>query len=258
MRCRGLQPISRPPADKTLARRQPFQAQLGQLPETKIPMPEGNTPEPPTAPAPAPAVHHAGPIEFEDVVAAMRRLGHRVFDRGNFNLNVVGIRRTATRVNAFNDVLISFYPLNGQWMYTKFQITTLPGITFLRDHLGHAAGTAILVPDQYRGKYCVRLHDDAYEAFCQKQDPGVFVQVFRDSRLNGVPEMDPDTITNARGINIHRANPSNCTVSVDEFSAGCQVFRCAAQFDSFMAQVRQSQRIFGNSFTYTLLAESEL
>lgn len=130
-------------------------------------MPEGNPPEP--APAPAPAVHHVGPIEFEDILAATRPLGHRVFDRGNFNLNVVGIRRTATRPNAFKDVLIS--------------------------------------------------------------------------------------ITNARGINIHRANPSNCTVSVDEFSASCQVFRCAAQFDSFVAQVRQSQRIFGNSFTYTLLAD---
>ena len=68
-------------------------------------MPEGNPPEP--APVPAPAVHHVGPIEFEDVLAAMRRLGHRVFDRENFNLNVVGIRRTATRLNAFNDVLIS-------------------------------------------------------------------------------------------------------------------------------------------------------
>lgn len=133
-------------------------------------MPEGNPPEP--APAPAPAVHHVGPIEFEDILAATRRLGHRVFDRENFNLDVIGIRRTATRLNAFNDVLIS--------------------------------------------------------------------------------------ITNARGINIHRANPSSCMVSLDEFSAGCQVFRCAARFDSFKAQVRQSQRIFGNRFTCTLLAESEL
>ena len=219
------------------------------------PQPE---PEPEPEPAPAPGVHQAGSIEFEDVLAAMQRLGHRVFDTGNFNLNVVGIRRTTIRVNEFNDVLISFYPLEDQWMYTKFQITTLPGNTFLSDHVGNAAGTAILVPGQYRGKYCVRDHNDAYPAFCQKQDPGVFVKVFRDSRLDGIPQMDPATIADARGINIHRANPNGCTISVNEFSAGCQVFRCAAQFDSFMAQVRQSQTIFGNSFTYTLLSESEL
>jgi hypothetical protein len=195
-------------------------------------------------------------FEFADVLAAMERKKYLIRSRDDFDLNVVCIRRAPILVNQFNDVLFAFYPLSGQWQYEKFQVTTLPGYTFLADRLLNKAGTAILVPDQYVDKYCVREHDDSYQALCQKQD--VHVKVWRDDTLDGFPNPDKSKTFNARGINIHRAEPEGCTVTVDSYSAGCQVFRCIAQFDAFMVVVRRSRDIWGNSFTYTLLDEEDL
>jgi len=203
-----------------------------------------------------PVVRNAPSIKFNSVLRAMESKGYRVFGSGDYNLNVVGVRRTRIQVDAFNDVLVVFYPLNGQWMYSKYQITTMPGYTFLADRLLNRAGTAILVPGQYRSKYCVRLHDNRYQALCQKRD--VHVKVWRDDTLDGVPNPDKSRTHNAKGINIHRANPDGCTVSVGSSSAGCQVFRCAAQFDSFMTIVRRARDAYENSFTYTLLDEADL
>ena len=202
--------------------------------------------------------HSAKSIKFEHVLSAMKAKKYKVFTKGNYNLNVVGIRRSKIAVDKFNDVLIVFYPLEGQWMYSKYQITTLPGYTYLSERLLNSKGTAILVPGQYRSKYTVRKHDGKYQALCQKKDSGVYVNVWRDDTLDGKPNPDKSKIHKARGINIHRANPNDCTVSVGSYSAGCQVFRCASQFDSFMAIVRRARDIHGNSFTYTLLDQSDL
>jgi len=47
-------------------------------------------------------------------------------------------------------------------------------------------------------------------------------------------------------------------VRVSDYSAGCQVFRCAEHFDGFMSIVRRARDEHGNSFTYTLLNERDV
>ena len=193
-------------------------------------------------------------IPIENVVTEMSRFGYVVNDAVDRGLNIVGIRRRPLRVDEFNYVLFVFYPLLGQWQYQKFQITTIPGYTYLAKKFVNPRGTAILVPGQYGDAYAVREHggSNSHQALCQKRD--TTLPVYRDKRLDGVPDLDPDTIEdNGTGINLHRALPSGCTISVRDFSAGCQTFRCVQQFAAFMALVRSSEGYSRNEFTYTLL-----
>lgn len=193
-------------------------------------------------------------IELDAVIEEMRRKGYSVDDGMDRSLNIVGIRRRPLQVDVFNDVLFVFHPLRGQWQYQKFQITTIPGYAYLSEKLGNPRGTAILVPGQYVDMYTVREHGGSsrHQALCQKR--GTTLPVYRDARLDGTPALDPSRIeNNGTGINLHRASPVDCTISIGDYSAGCQTFRCAQQFAAFMALVRSSAGYPRNTFTYTLL-----
>jgi hypothetical protein len=205
-----------------------------------------------------PLIHQASSIKFESVLSAMENKGYKIYNNGDYSLNVVGVRRTKMKLDTFNDVLLAFYPLQGQWMYSKYQITTIPGATYLSGKPLNAKGTALLVPGQYFEKYTIRKHDGDYDAFCQKKEEGNEVKAWRDNNMDGNLNPDKSKTHDAWGINIHRANPDGCTISVQSYSAGCQVFRCAAQFKSFMDIVRVAKKKYGNSFTYTLLDQADL
>ncbi|MAH43130.1 hypothetical protein CL614_05425, partial [archaeon] len=60
------------------------------------------------------------------------------------------------------------------------------------------------------------------------------------------------------GINIHRSNPYTESYYVDKWSAGCQVFKKIADFNTFMEICRKAKDIWGNSFTYTLIESKDI
>ncbi len=194
-------------------------------------------------------------IRLDEVIAAMRAKKYHVFDREDYQLNIVGIRRRPFKVDVFNDTLFCFHPLNGQWTYAKYQITTIPGLTYLKEKFYHEKGTAILMPGQYKDAYEIGNHW-GYQAVCQKDS--VRLPVYRDDKFDGIPELDDRKRFTAGGINIHRASRQGCTIRIGEYSAGCQVFRCAEHFDGFMATARRARAMHGNSFTYTLIDESDV
>jgi len=108
-------------------------------------------------------------------------------------------------------------------------------------------GTAILVPGQYSQAYKLGLHRGKYEALVQAKP----VKVYRDNDKDSVYDMLPSSIdTGFFGINIHKAGHDSTWV--DDWSAGCQVFKRAADFEAFMSLVRKAAKIYGNLFTYTL------
>ena len=60
------------------------------------------------------------------------------------------------------------------------------------------------------------------------------------------------------GINIHRSNEFWTRATVDNYSAGCQVFNDPKEFISFMSLVKKAADIYGNCFTYTLITEEDI
>ena len=192
----------------------------------------------------------------EQVEAAVKAKGYVWFeDAANkgFDVNIVGIRNSATGqavTNAFDDTLTISYKENGAWKFHSWSATTDPGKKGVLEY-HNAAGVARLVEGQYRGSHTIRLHQGKYEALGQAKN----VKVYRDA--NKDLTYNEDKIQEGIfGINIHKAGADS--TYVENWSEGCQVFKKSADFDAFMAIVRKSRDIHGNSFTYTLIESTDI
>lgn len=188
------------------------------------------------------------------IKAALRAKGYKYFASGLWNLNIVGVRSNLSRVNYFDDRLhVLFRDHSGEERCLSFAITCDPGHYWLRNP-GRVEGTAILVPGQYRGVYKIDKHRGQYDALCQRNGK---VKVYRDRNRDEQLDMDPSTIQEGYyGINIHKSGFASQTV--EKWSAGCQVFQHAHEWDIVMSLCRLSAARYGNAFTYTLLLEADL
>ena len=119
----------------------------------------------------------------------------------------------------------------------------------------NAKGTAILAPGQYRGCWELGKHKGQYKALVQKKN----IKVYRDNNRNDVYDMlCHKTDTGVFGLNIHRSNEYRTSKYVDKYSAGCQVFANPKDFDAFIRLCEKQKQLYGNSFTYTLIDESDV
>lgn len=195
------------------------------------------------------------PPKLKTIKNAMEAKDYAIFTGGRYNVNIVGIRSNEMRANKFDDWIAVFYDDEDDTRFHLFQCTTDPGTYWLKNP-SRVEGTAILVPNQYRGVYKVDYHSGKYLALCQR---GGEVAVFRDPDRDNLLDMDPDTIMwGWFGINIHHASYTGTSTQVDKWSAGCQVIASIDDFNTFMSIVQKSKYVYGNSFTYTLLTEKDL
>jgi hypothetical protein len=192
----------------------------------------------------------------EQIETAVKAKGYVYFEDANnkgFDVNIVGVRNSATGqkvTNAFDDVLTLSYKENGVWKYHEWPATTDPGKKGVMEY-HNAAGVARLVEGQYRGSHAIGLHQGKYEALKQAKN----VKVYRDADKD--MEYDENKIAEGIfGINIHKAGADS--TYVENWSEGCQVFKKSADFDAFMAIIRKSKDIHGNSFTYTLIESADI
>jgi hypothetical protein len=192
----------------------------------------------------------------EQIIAEMKRLGYAVFERDDkeFNLNLVGVRSKENKTDKFNDSMYVFYRFNGAWQLWQYQITTDPGLYWLLNPM-NVNGTAILKPGQYRGLWKIGLHLGLYEALVQAAPCTVIRDYDRDANLDYDSGRED---TGIFGINCHHAHASGVSYEVGKWSAGCQVFAGIDDWYLFMQRCRYAMASFGNSFTYTLLAEKEM
>tara|TARA_R110000751_G_scaffold293330_1_gene400869 strand:+ start:855 stop:1445 length:591 start_codon:yes stop_codon:yes gene_type:complete len=194
---------------------------------------------------------------LETLINSMLSLNYSVFthDTKPFNLNIVGVRSDTPKVNEFNDNMFVFWKYKGYWNYITMQCTTLPGLKYLETPI-NPAGCAILVPGQYRSTYALDLHNSKYMALCQRLGN---VSVYRDDNEDQKYDMNDMSIqTGEFGINIHRADKDYEVELVNGYSAGCQVIENPSEYDIFINICEKSEEYWGNSFTYTLLTESQL
>lgn len=204
--------------------------------------------------------------DAEDLLRAVEAKGHRVFLSGVYNLNIIGVRTKGRVANAFDDELhvicwdkhrpdgVEGFTTAGL-IHRCFRATTDPG-TYWLTNPSRVAGTAILVPGQYRSTYKVDLHAGKYRALCQRAGA---VKVYRDSNRDDVLDMDPSTIAEGYfGINIHRASTrQGGSTQVDRWSAGCQVIADPDDFAELMrlAGLQTQHHPTWTTFTYTLIEE---
>jgi len=195
----------------------------------------------------------------DDVRSVMKKKGYIFFEGGIFNVNIIGIRSKQAKSNKFDDTMLLIYKnKKKEWEVQSAVITTDPGEKYLV-HPMNRKGTAILIPNQYRGVYKVDIHARhnskfAHEALCQR---GNVLKVWRDGNKDKILDHDAETIDEGWfGINIHRSKVGEASY-VGSYSAGCQVFKNGTDFKLFMSAVKKSSELYGNSFSYTLLEEKD-
>tara|TARA_Y100000593_G_scaffold90977_1_gene178641 strand:- start:625 stop:1257 length:633 start_codon:yes stop_codon:yes gene_type:complete len=196
----------------------------------------------------------------EQLKNALEKKGYVFFD-GNksYNLNIIGIRNDSHDSKTFDDILTVVYRNDDkEWEVLTYEITTDPGPSILRKPI-NPDGTAILVPNQYRGVYKIGLHGGSYRHTALIQRGGK-VEVWRDTNKNEKIEVDENTLVQEGmfGINIHRHASSSEREYVRGSSAGCQVFKDSRQWNQFLNTCHKAADKFGNSFTYTLIDQKDL
>lgn len=186
--------------------------------------------------------------------------GYAFFEKGDLNLNIIGVRNDSGDASKFDDFIILLYKRSSSWECDIYPITTEPGTSILRRPIKAVRhkGTAILVPDQYRSVYTIDWHgskSNGHMALCQR---GGKVKVWRDNNRDTTPDYHGPEEEGWFGINIHKHRGSAARVNTGGVSAGCQVFQSTRDFYKFMEICDEASAKWGNSFTYTLLEERDI
>ena len=196
---------------------------------------------------------------IEQIQTAVKSLGYKWFDIGDYNLNIVGVRNmeAGERVtNKFDDWITISYQFADQWYYEEFKCTTDPGDDWMKSPM-NSKGCAILKPGQYRGSHKLRLHQGRYLALGQQAS----VDVYRDRNKDDKYDFNEDTVDKGLfGINIHRATKHAGKTSkyVDKWSAGCQVIASNDDWHCFLDICQTAREKWSNNFTYTLIKSTDI
>lgn len=181
---------------------------------------------------------------------ALVQRGYRIATRP-FELNIIGIRANTSVPNVFNDSInVLFTDNTGRLASASWMATTDPGTYWLKNPMV-PQGTAILKPSQYVGSHALGMHRGKYLALVQVRPLTVVRDFNRDGKADYKSGREE---TGLFGINIHRAMASGTTKTIDNYSAGCQVFANADDFSIFLQLAERHKNLYGNSFTYTLLS----
>jgi len=194
-------------------------------------------------------------LNYQDLMELFASKGYAFFDTGSYNVNIFGIRSSEPIVDEFNDVLgVAYKDDFGNVEVELFKATTKPGLYWLKHRLGNIDGTAILVPGQYRSCWILGFHK-GYQALVQK-GMGVF-RTWRDRDADGDLDTDGEIFDNVRGLNMHTTSFKTDVDKVGAYSAGCQVVQDDLDLSILLSILTKAANNFGNSFSYTLLDESD-
>lgn len=193
-----------------------------------------------------------------DLIALANSKGYPIFENKvyNYNLNIWGIRSNNKDVTSFNDTFVVFRKYANSWVVEYFQGTTDPSdLTLAKPE--NSKGTAIVKEGHYTGVWGFGYHK-------QRRDHKALVQirpitVYRDNNKDNNLDFNVSVETGMFGINMHRASAYGTTAKIGLYSAGCQVHADVNKYNEvFIPLIENSLREGLNSFSYTLIKESDL
>lgn len=208
-------------------------------------------------------------ITYADVIAKtdinlLRKIAKAnnliIYDKGQYNLNIWGIRCDTKDTASFNDLMLVFYKANdeypnliGKWIYKWFSITTDPSDLNLINPI-NPKGCAILQEGQFVDAFMLGKHKGQYPALVQVRPLPLYRDNNKDNKLDFIGNVSNEMA----GINIHRASKWKIVRAIGLYSAGCQVFESVRDYeDVFMPLVNKAASMFGPVFTYTLINISD-
>ena len=167
-------------------------------------------------------------MTYQELKKLVESKGYTYFDSGEYNLNFVWIRKDMIADNHFTDDLHIGYKVKGVEQVTSVKCTTVPGLkkSLLNPvTVEGITGTAIIVPEQYRGTWEFRdttSEFSNYPYFRQIKPVDYWRDGNRDTILDKVNEQDD------RIFGTHWHKMSNVgdkrrveDFEVNNFSLGC-------------------------------------
>jgi hypothetical protein len=183
----------------------------------------------------------------EQLKKALFKKGYPI-KTGEWELNLIGIRNDNAKPNSFDDTLcVLFKDHYGDDTLICFSCTTDAGLYWLLHPL-NVDGCIIMKEGHYPDVYKVGLHR-GYKALeqCGK------IRYVRDNDKDAVLDFDaPLEVTGNFKTNIHHASMPEKSISVDKWSAGCQVINKG--WEEFLELCEKSKLVTEkNLFSYTLI-----
>lgn len=192
---------------------------------------------------------------LDKLIQVLEAKGYKVFTKGQYNLNLAGIRSAQPKAGAWDDWIVVFYQDQGEWVHRFYEATTDPG-TYYLNHPLRKTGTAILKPGNYARFWRLSPWHPQNHYFRQV---GV-AQVYRDNNKDDILDLDPDSVQVSRwlGINLHSTGRSFGPESIGRHSAGCQVIRHKKEYRQlYKLGKKQRDSGMGSHFSYSLLEEAD-
>jgi len=166
-------------------------------------------------------------------------IGVRFFSKMNAFDDELYIITYGTKTNdSENNITMSIYPFS-----------TDPGLYALH-HPINAKGTFIMAPGYYKDLWTFGLHKGKYKAFVQLNP----CTGYRDNNKDDKYDLLSKTLTTGiNGINMHKSGIDS--VTVDNYSYGCQIFKKSPDFAKVLKQAEQSGY---TKFNYILINSYEI
>lgn len=217
------------------------------------------------------------------------RKGYRLFNgtlRGRFkdyDVNIWGIRNNNQQAGEFDDLLVVFWKVNNHWEGLYIDCTLDPSDYYLLNPI-HKLGTAIIKPNQYKRIWQLGKHS-GYDALVQRKPITVIrdfnKDILLDYQFHGLKYLERRITPNNQsghttkyytpdgkvvhiedtgffGINLHRASKWKLLRKIGLYSAGCVVVRDYNHYNKLIDILKKGANNWGNSFTFTLITESDL
>lgn len=178
-----------------------------------------------------------------------------------YNLNIVSIRKNTPIANKeYDDTLMVFHPYFDGFATYYYPITTEPSLHYIENPINSKGTFLIDAPQQCLGVYTLDTHAQnksyAHKALCQRKGKVWGRRLQSVSDLERLSELD---LVEGTGINIHKAGQGKYyRGKQNRFSAGCPIFGDGRQYGVHMAVVKIAAKEWGNSFTHTIINETDL
>lgn len=195
---------------------------------------------------------------IQQLLNIAKRTNHTVYYEP-YKLNIWGIRADTNVPNKFDDTIFVFWKTDkGNWDSRKYYATTDTG-TYYLNNLMDSLGAALLKEGQYLDSYKrgAAYRNGSLLPFPYELQQVKAVTIYRDYNRDAVLDFfNGRETTGIYGINIHvGANKGGKSLSVDNWSAGCQVLGDYNEYAEFDSLQLKHISLYGNSFSYTLIDE---
>ena len=196
---------------------------------------------------------------LQHIQLAYKAKKYKFFSKGQYNLNLFGVRNIARKAGSFDDKIgVVYLDDSNKLCYHLWDGTTDPGGHWLQNPL-NKKGTAIMIKGQYRGAYKLGVHgrtwaSGGYEALEQVKPMKYVRDNNKDDVLDfSLADQKENIFEDVLKTNIHRASKWKLLQYIGKYSAGCQVLRSISDFNLLISLCKKQIKYgHGNSFTYTL------